>query len=136
MTEEREIIIDATHGVLGRIAAYATRQALLGYRVVIVNCNNAIITGSKKDILANYNEKISKGKRSQKGPYFPRHVEGIFKRTVRGMLRYKKGRGREALKAVRCFADTPAEYIKNKKISLAKEVKTDFMTLKALSKLL
>ena len=51
---EKQIIINATDGNLGRIASYAAKQALLGKEIIILNCNEAQITGNPKTILAKY----------------------------------------------------------------------------------
>ena len=79
-----EIVIDAEGGVLGRVASYAAKEALKGKKVVIVNCNEALITGKRRMIFGDY--KIMRAKRghSLKGPKFPKVAERIMKRTVRG----------------------------------------------------
>jgi len=100
--QEKEIILDATDAVLGRIAAYAAKQALQGSRVTLVNCEKAIIIGNKQDIIENYRHMRQRGT-TEKGPFVSRDIEKLFKRTIRGMLPYKKTMGREALKRVRCY---------------------------------
>ncbi len=129
-----EIIIDASEGILGRIASYAAKQALLGKRVIIVNCNNALITGKKKLILEEYKQARARGGSSLKGPHFPKQAEKIMKRTVRGMLSYKQERGRNALKRVICYNDYPNEYANKEKISLTKEIKVKAVKLSEISK--
>ena len=132
--ETKEIIVDATNAVLGRLVSFAAKQALQGHNVVIVNSEKAIITGSQKDILERYKKKIARGIGSLKGPYFPKMPEDIVKRTVRGMLKYKKGRGGEAFKKVLCFKGVPAKYTAAKKITFEpREIR--HVTLEELSKL-
>ena len=130
------IIIDAANAPLGRIASYATKQALLGNLVSIVNCNNALISGRKKSILEEYREARARGGSALKGPNFPKSPERIMKRTVRGMLKYKTGRGRDALKRVLCYNDLPQEYQDAKIISFPKIFKIKTLTLKELSNLI
>ena len=48
---ENEIIIDATDAALGRMATFAAKQALNGKKVIILNSEDAIITGKKHAIL-------------------------------------------------------------------------------------
>lgn len=129
-----QIVIDAGEGALGRVAGYAAKQALLGNQIVIVNCNNAVITGRKISIVEEYRNARARGGSTLKGPHFPKTPERIMKRTVRGMLSYKKGRGGDAFKKIICYNATPVEYEKSEKISLKKEFKVKTLKLKELSK--
>ena len=45
------MIIDATNIILGRLASFAAKHALLGETIEIINCENAVITGNKKRTL-------------------------------------------------------------------------------------
>ena len=118
-----QIIIDATDGILGRVAAYAAKQVLLGKEVRIVNCNDALITGSKKMISSKYKRARRRGGSSLRGPNFPKSPERIMKRTIRGMLPYKKGRGADAFKKIKCYNSLPAEFESSEKTSLKSEIK-------------
>jgi len=108
------MIINAEDTILGRLATYAAKQALLGEKVFIINCEKAIITGSRKDILNDFAERIARGN-PFKGPYFPRRSDMIVRRTVRGMLPRRKSKGRIAYKNVVCYLGMP-ESLKNEKI--------------------
>jgi len=108
------MIINAENTILGRLATYAAKQALLGEKVFIINCEKAIITGSRKDILNDFAERIARGN-PFKGPYFPRRSDMIVRRTVRGMLPRRKSKGRIAYKNVVCYLGMP-ESLKNEKI--------------------
>jgi len=127
------VVIDATGGMLGRIAAYAAKQALLGKTIRIVNCNEILITGRKKSILEEYKAARARGGSALKGPNFPRPPEKIMKRTIRGMLPYKKGRGADALKKIRCYNKVPVEFESAEKVSLKRELKTRAIKLCKLS---
>tara|TARA_Y100000310_G_scaffold284177_1_gene306802 strand:- start:12669 stop:13073 length:405 start_codon:yes stop_codon:yes gene_type:complete len=130
----REIVIDATQATLGRLASYAAKQALLGKKVTIVNCEKAILTGRRKSIIKDYQKKRELGGSALKGPFFPKSPERILKRTVRGMLSYKQARGRTALKNVICHNKIPPELEKTKKITAGKEKHTTILPLLNLSK--
>ncbi len=99
---------DATGCVLGRLATHAAQDVLGGDEVVIVNCEDAIVTGRKNDVLERYKKKYEAGTQ-RKGPHFPRVPDRLVKRTVRGMLPYDKPRGREAFKRLRCYIGEPEE---------------------------
>jgi len=130
------IVIDATGAAMGRLATYAAKQALLGKKVFILNCNEAAITGKQHAILEVYKAKISRGGSSQKGPYIPRTVEKLMKRTIRGMLPWNITRGREAFKRIKCFNWAPEEYSKHENIMKFKKAKHPYMTLSKLTDLI
>ncbi len=129
-----EFVIDASGAVLGRIASYAAKQALLGKNVVIVNCDSIKLTGRTRMVVGEYNTARRRGGTSLNGPHFPKYTERIVKRTIRGMLSYTQQRGLDALKRVMCYSDVPAEYASVKKVSMVRESKAKTITLKELSK--
>jgi len=131
-----KIIIDASNAILGRLASYAAKQSLFGKEVVIVNCNDAVITGNRATTVKIYKEKKGRGGASLKGPMFPRSPERIVKRTIRGMLSYTQERGRSALKRVMCYNKVPAEYENAKKIVAGKEKKTKVIKLSELGRII
>ncbi len=131
---KQKIIIDAANAALGRLASYAAKQSLLGKEVIIVNCSKAIISGKNSTTIKSYQEKRAKGGSSQHGPFFPKSPERLMKRTIRGMLSYKQARGKEALKRIMCYSDTPQEYAQAKKITAGKEKRTSTIQLQELSK--
>jgi large subunit ribosomal protein L13 len=131
-----QIVIDATGAVLGRLASYAAKRALLGKQVIIINCNDALLTGNKANILEEYLSARRRGKGSQKGPYFPKIPERLVKRTIRGMLQYTKQKGWDAFKRIVCYNETPNEYESAKKITIVKELQTKSIKLSELTKLL
>jgi large subunit ribosomal protein L13 len=102
-------VVDANDLVLGRMATQVAKRALLGEKIDVVNCEKAVITGDKKTILKKYQERRARGIPS-KGPFFPRQADKIVRRTVRGMLPYKRPKGRDAFKRVKCHVGVPAEY--------------------------
>jgi len=108
------MIINAENLIMGRIATYAAKQSLLGEKVFIVNCEKAIITGNRKEIINSFLEKIRRGN-PFKGPYYPRRPDMIMRRTIRGMLPRRKTKGRDAYKNVICYLGIP-ETLKNEKM--------------------
>ena len=132
----KQIVIDAAQGTLGRIASYASKQALLGKTIAIVNCNEVLIAGKREATLKEYKKKRARGGSSLNGPNFPKHPERIMKRTIRGMLSYKQGRGSSALDKIKCYNTIPSEFESSEKISLKREIKVKAITLKELSKIL
>ncbi len=101
-------IVDATNLKLGRLASHVAVEALKGEQIIIVNSEKAMITGRKRNILGNYRQKRDVGSR-YKGPFFPRVPSLIVRRTIRGMLPYKKETGRNAFKRVKVYIGVPRE---------------------------
>jgi large subunit ribosomal protein L13 len=103
------MIIDATNTILGRLATYAAKQALLGEEVNIINSEKAIVTGEKQTVFARYKQRYARGTPST-GPFILRMPDRLVRRTVRGMLPYKIPRGAAAYKKVMCYVGVPAEF--------------------------
>jgi len=103
------IIINAENQIVGRLAAYVAKQAIQGQEIKIVNCEKAVVSGNKKDVIQKYKRKRSLGIPLQ-GPYYRRSPEFIVKRTIRGMLPYKKGKGSDAYDKIKCYKGIPDDY--------------------------
>lgn len=128
-------IIDVENAVIGRIASFVAKKALLGEKIIIVNSEKAVLTGDPKFIIKKYNEKFDIGT-PHHGPKWPRRPDAILRRMIRGMLP-KNWRGRQALKNVEVYIGIPEEY-KGKENKIEKfnkgELETKFITLGELSK--
>lgn len=128
------LVIDAKHATLGRLASFAAKQSLLGKNIIIVNCSEAIITGARRTIIEEYGIMRRRGGASLRGPFFPKSPARIVKRTIRGMLSHRQGRGLEALKRVKCYDQTPEEYKESKKLIAGKEKTRSLISLSELSR--
>jgi large subunit ribosomal protein L13 len=102
---DADVVVDARDCILGRVASEVAQKALAGESVAIVNAEDAVITGSEEDVMSVYRKRVDVG--SDRGPYYPKRPDRLFKRAVRGMLPYKKPRGREALERVRVYVGNP-----------------------------
>ena len=109
------MIINAENLILGRLGAFAAKKSLLGEEIKIVNCKDAVIIGGKENILKKYKERQMRTT-PRKGPFIPKTPDRFVKRAIRGMLPYKKERGREAFKRILCYKSIP-ESLKNKEIT-------------------
>ncbi len=117
-------IIDGANAVLGRIASYATKEALKGEDVVVVNCEKIIITGNKESSQKRFRESRTKVGSAQKGPKISRPPHAIVKRAIRGMLPdHRKGRGRQAFKKIRCYKGLPKEFEEKNKMKFENKSK-------------
>ena len=130
------IVVNADGAVLGRLATVLAKRLLEGEEIVVINAENAIITGEKGVIENRFYEKRERGDRI-KGPFYPRYPDMILKRVVRGMLPYKQSRGETALKRLKVFMGDPdnlkakSEKIKFKTIE---DIESKYITIGSLSK--
>lgn len=131
----KEINIDATNSIAGRLSSYAAKQALLGFKVNILNSEKTLITGEPAQTIETYRyliREINTG-RPSKGPFISRYPDRFLKRFVRGMLPHNKPRGREALKNIMCYIGIPIEFTDKKlqtiKTADGQKIKTKFITL-------
>ena len=102
-------VIDAENRIIGRLATEIAQEALDGEEVRVVNSEEAVISGDEEKVLEEYKTKYDRGVRDR-GPHFPKTPARIIKRTVRGMVPYKKDRGREALSRVKMYMGVPHEF--------------------------
>jgi large subunit ribosomal protein L13 len=102
-------VINGDGLLLGRLASITAQRALAGEEIAIVNAEKAIISGSRSRVLGNYEHKRSRGSTGW-GPFFPRRPDHIMKRTIRGMLPYKRPRGVDAMKRIKCYVGIPAGF--------------------------
>ncbi|UCC92534.1 MAG: uL13 family ribosomal protein, partial [Thermoplasmata archaeon] len=94
--------------------------------------------GGKDDVIAHFRHRRDVGG-ARKGPLYPRTPHMMLKRTVRGMLPFKKPRGRNAYKRLKVHISVPQELTKKKfeTIEGASQLSTQrYMSLGEVSKVL
>jgi len=111
---ERVAIIDASDLVLGRMASLVAKRSLNGEKVIIVNAEKAVISGKRLSIIKESHDFLQIG-HPRKGPFHPRIPDDIVKRTIRGMLPWKKPKGRQAYKRIQVFIGIPEEFKEKEK---------------------
>jgi large subunit ribosomal protein L13 len=102
------IVLDATGLVLGRMSGVVSKRLLQGERIMIVNAEKAIISGKRVSRVAEARLFLEAGHLGH-GPYHPRRPDQIIRRTVRGMLPWRKPKGKGAYKRLRVFMGVPDE---------------------------
>ena len=114
----QQIIVDATGHITGRLCSKIAKLTLNGNRVVVLNAEKALLSGSRSSIMKEWEEWLEVGSITNpiQGPYHPRTPERIIKRTVRGMLPMRKPKGDNALKRLRVFNGIPEQYKNSKPI--------------------
>jgi large subunit ribosomal protein L13 len=109
---KQPVIIDASNLILGRLASFAAKRALQGEEVVVFNAENAVISGTKANIVEEAMRRLKTRTLAAqyKAPTHPRRPDTYVRRVIRGMLPRKKPKGRTALKRVRVYIGIPDEY--------------------------
>ena len=117
---DRPIVIDATNHIAGRLSSNVAKLLLKGNRVSVVNCEKIMISGTRSNIIGEYQEflEINSINHWKHGPKHPRRPDTIMKRMIRGMLPREKSSGKSAHKRLRTFIGSPKEVKSFKKIQL------------------
>lgn len=129
-------IIDAENLILGRLASYVAKQALMGEKIIVVNSERAVISGQRKQIESKYLARIARGS-VEAGPFYPKRADMIVRRAIRGMLPFKSPRGKKAFKRVMCHLGIPPQYASQKIETLenasADKLKAGYITVAQIS---
>lgn len=110
---QEEIVVDATNMKLGRMASYVAKNLIQGKRVVVINAEKAVVTGTKKAILKRYLMLLGRSqKRSihRPGVWYPRAADKLVWYTIVRMLPKKKPKGRMAASRLRVYVNVPEKY--------------------------
>merc|ERR1712006_4516 len=103
MPFEKIVVIDARGHLLGRLASFVAKEALLGQKVVVVRCEELVMGGSfirnKLKLLMKRNKRMNTN--PKKGPFHHRSPADMFLRVVRGMLPHKHYRGSAAFQRIK-----------------------------------
>ena len=133
-------VIDGSNAVLGRLSSEIAKKLLEGERILIINAEKVVISGTRKHIIESYKSKTNKRTITApwKGPFHYRRPDRIVKRTIRGMLPFKQTKGREAYRRLIVHIGVP-ENIKEESIIKINEVnasrlKGRYITVKELAK--
>jgi large subunit ribosomal protein L13 len=132
------IIINAENMLVGRITSFAAKKILLGDQVVVINCENAMVSGRKYDVLRRYKAKLQRGS-VRRGPFISKSPQMLVKRTIRGMVPFKMPRGKAAMKRLKCYSGIPEEFkghefISFEKMNVSKLPSMNYVSIGTISK--
>ena len=110
MSSEETVYIDATNQIAGRLSSKIAKLVLSGKRVVVVNAECALISGSRTSVINQWKERLELSSRVNPiyGPIHPRRPDNILRRMVRGMVPRKKPKGAAAMKRLRVYVGVPS----------------------------
>jgi large subunit ribosomal protein L13 len=137
MSSENTIIIDGKGLILGRMASIIAKRLLQGESVIVLNAEKAAISGKRLQIVKDAKTFLEVG-HPRKGPNHPRRPDRIVRRTVRGMLPWKKPKGKQAYKRLKVYLGAPKEF-EDKEIQTildasAEKLKSPYITVGELAK--
>merc|ERR1712225_138977 len=118
MPFEKLVVIDARNHLLGRLASFVAKEALLGQKVVLVRCEDMVISGSfirnKMKLLMKRNKRMNTN--PVKGPFHHRSPADMVMRVIRGMLPHKHYRGSAAFQRIKCVEGIPEPFASLKRV--------------------
>merc|ERR1711939_515137 len=118
MPFEKTVVIDARGHLLGRLASFVAKEALLGQKIVVVRCEELVISGShirnKMKLLMKRNKRMNTNPR--KGPFHHKSPSDMLIRVVRGILPHVWYRGSAAFQRVKAVEGIPDPFDKLKKV--------------------
>ncbi len=101
-------VIDANDLILGRMSSIVAKRLLEGERIDLVNAENVIVSGKRQMLIMQSKEFLEVGGRDR-GPLHYRRPHAMVRRTIRGMLPYRKPKGREAFSRLKVHIGIPEE---------------------------
>jgi len=134
------LLVDAKNQILGRIASFAAKRALSGDTVIVLNAEKAVISGRRSNIVEEAKRRLrtrTLGTQTH-APVHQRRPDLYLRRVVRGMLPWKKAKGKSAFHRVRVFIGVPEEFAKKAQTKVAgadaSKLLSPFVTLEELAK--
>ena len=105
-------LIDGTNLSLGRLGAKVAKYLLIGEEVVILNAERIAIAGRTDKIVERYWRRRQRKDRAnpEHSAHLPRRPDFFVKTAIRGMLPFKRSRGREAFSRLRVYIGEPAQF--------------------------
>ena len=93
------IVVDGKGHLMGRLASIVAKQLLSGKKIVVVRCEQIVVSGSIKRNKVKQAQFLKKRHNTnpKKGPIHFKSPARMFWRTLRGMLPHKTVRGQLAL---------------------------------------
>merc|ERR1719206_163331 len=104
--------------LLGRLASIVAKELLAGQKVVIVRCDEMVVSGSLVRNRVKYAQfrKKRMNTNPSRGPFHFKSPAMMVWRTIRGMVHQKTARGQEALSRLSTFDGIPSPYDKQTRV--------------------
>ena len=122
---EKEIVIDGRGHLVGRLASKVAHEILRGQRVVVVRCEQLVLSGSLFRNHLNWKEFMNKANNTNPRRNFKhfRSPSRMFWRSLRGMLPHQTPKGKAALQRLKVFEGIPFPYDVKKRMVVPEALK-------------
>ncbi len=134
------VLVDAKDQILGRLASFAAKHAIDGDEVIVLNAEKAIISGRRRNIIAEAKRRLQTrtlGTQTH-APVHQRRADLYVRRVVRGMLPWKKAKGRDAFHRVQVFIGVPEEFSGKASVKIpgadASKLRSPYITVQDLAR--
>ena len=140
MMSKEPLVLDAKNQVLGRLASFAAKHALKGDTIIVLNAEKAVISGRRGNIVEEAKRRLETRTLGTQihAPVHQRRPDLYLRRVVRGMLPWKKAKGRAAFHRVMVFIGVPDEFSKKTPIKVpgadASKLHSPYVSLEELAK--
>jgi large subunit ribosomal protein L13 len=106
---ESSIVIDGNGMIVGRSASRIAKMLLDGKKVTLLNAESMFISGHERELLEKYKRRFELQDKAnpEHSPYWSKRPDIFVKRIIRGMLPFKKAKGKSAFKMLRVYAGVP-----------------------------
>merc|ERR1712216_1061983 len=116
---EKVTVIDARGHLMGRLASFVAKEVLMGQKIVLVRCEELVISGShmrnKLKLLMKRTKRMNTN--PIKGPFHHKSPSDMMIRVIRGMLPHKWFRGSAAFQRVKAVEGVPEPFDQIKKVA-------------------
>lgn len=121
----KQIIVDASNCIAGRLCSYVSKLLIQGNKVVIINSERAMLSGNRYKTIEDYKKHLEVGSVTNPihGPYHPRRPDRILTKMIRGMVPRRKPSGIAAFKHLRVYIGIPTEFQSSKEIKFFDDAK-------------
>ena len=104
------VVFDGAGAILGRLCTRCAKLALQGSEVVVVNVENAFISGGSEHIISRYAARrhMTQKANPENAAKWPRRPDYFFKAVMRGMVPKHSARGKNALSRIIAHIGVPA----------------------------
>jgi large subunit ribosomal protein L13 len=137
---EEPILLDAKNQILGRLASYAAKHALSGSRVIVLNAEQAVISGRRRNIVEEAKHRLETRTLANQttAPVHQRRPDLYLRRVIRGMLPWEKAKGKAAFHRIYVYVGVPEEYSNKSAVKIpgadASKLTTAYIKLEDLAK--
>mmetsp|Transcript_17939 Transcript_17939/g.43125 ORF Transcript_17939/g.43125 Transcript_17939/m.43125 type:complete len:202 (-) Transcript_17939:41-646(-) len=117
MVLEKPILIDCRDHLHGRLCSVVAKELLAGQKIILVRCEEMVISGSLVRNQTKYQQFRNKRMNTNpsRGPFHFKSPSRMVWRTIRGMVHQKTARGQAAIGRLSTFEGIPHPYDKMKR---------------------